>query len=174
MRADNNFRYLGKIVKAHGMKGDIVIALEQPDLAIPEYETLFVKSNAGDFIPHKVEEAALKEKSKRYPFFVKFARINSRTESGELVGCEVYTLGEAESLTVNEGESTSLIGYEVFDERGMAVGNVVDEMHTQAHPLIEIEQEGENLILPFVDEYIAGHQPDEKKVIVKNLDRFAE
>ncbi|MEX0778494.1 MAG: ribosome maturation factor RimM [Balneolales bacterium] len=174
MRADNNFIYFGKIVKAHGTKGEVVIALEQPDLAQPELETLFIKNFAGDFFPHKLEQGILREKSSRYSFFVKFARINSRTESQEVVGSEVYLFDDAAVMPDKEAESTSLIGHDVFDEQGNAIGKVVDEMHTQAHPLIEIDLGEDSLMLPFVDEYIVEHIAGEQKVIVKNLDRFIE
>ncbi|MEX0771904.1 MAG: ribosome maturation factor RimM [Balneolales bacterium] len=174
MRADNNFIFIGKIVKAHGTKGEVVIALGQPDLAGPELETLFVKNFAGDLLPYKVEEAVLREKSSRYSFFVKFARIDSRTESEEVVGSEVYKFDDAVVMPEKETGPASLIGCDVFDEQGTAIGKVVDEMHTQAHPLVEIDYGAGSLMLPYVDEYIVDYRPEDKRVIVKNLDRFIE
>ncbi|MEX0686408.1 MAG: ribosome maturation factor RimM [Balneolales bacterium] len=172
MRADNSFINIGKIVKAHGTKGEVVVALEHP-IAESEYETLFIKNFAGDFLPYKVEDAVVRQKSSRYSFFVKFARIDSRTDSEELVGSEVYLFEEAVDETEKQTEP-SLIGCDVFDEHDIFFGTIVDEMHTQAHPLIEISHNDGIFLLPFIDEYIVDHLPGENKVIAKNLDRFME
>lgn len=174
MRADNNFIFFGKIVKAHGTKGEVVIAPGQTDFADPVQETLYIKNYAGDFVPHKVEQAVLRKKSSRYSFFVKFARIDSRTKSEQAIGSEVYSFDDTVIMPEEITEAASLTGCYVFDEYGNSVGKVIDEMYTQAHPLIEISLGKESLLLPFVDEYIVDHNSKEKKVIVKNLDRFIE
>ena len=81
----------------------------------------------------------------------KFQGVDTISDAERLAGADVLIpLDQRPSPPEGEYYRSDLIGCEVFDEIGRALGTVVDWQETGATPLVEVRTlEGRELLIPF-------------------------
>ena len=158
MRKEDCF-YLGRIVKKHSFKGEVVIKLDtdEPEL-YRNMESVFVDLG-GNLVPFFIEKSSL---SKRTMLRVKFDDINSEDEADAIQKAGIYL--PLDLLPKLEGDQFyfhEVIGFKVEDLNFGVVGEIVNINDTAAQPLFEIDRKGKEIFIPLIDDFI-------KKVDRKN------
>ena len=141
---------VGRIEKAHGLVGDVVVKLtSNVDARVAPGSVL----TAGTREPRRLEVEASRPHQHR--FIVRFAGIVTREQADELHGVTLY----AEPITDDDPDTLwihELIGRRVFDQDGVDRGLVVTVLDNPASDLLELESGG-LVPLRFVTDH---HQPD--------------
>ena len=154
---------IGRIVQAHGIKGELVVfpLTEREDRFEPG-DTLYLSPTAeGDegLTPFTIAS------SRRHKgrFLVGLDRIDDRSQAEEHVGGYFvipYEKAEA-SRAEDEFFFHALVGREVRSEAGERLGVVAEVVETGGHPLLEIEGAWRGRrMLPFVREFVKQIQDD--------------
>jgi 16S rRNA processing protein RimM len=138
-------------------------------------ETQLLK--AGRVMPLGLEGAETAnfeiERVRRDPqgFVVKLKGIDDRDAAGSL-NSMVWTDERASFARPSAGEfyHIDLVGAEAFDADGQALGRITDVFTTPASDIISVALADTELLVPFVDEYIAGPGPGGQGVRLRNLD----
>jgi 16S rRNA processing protein RimM len=150
MTIDSCFK-LGKISKAHGLKGEVLIILEKEfPVQYSSLGSVFVDINKK-LIPFFIQNISVSQKKA----FVKFEDINDLNEVSALVGKDVYL---PESL-LPEGEEgvilyTDLIGYTISDKTLGVLGKIVDLYETPAQDIFAMEYKEKEILIPAKEELI--------------------
>jgi 16S rRNA processing protein RimM len=143
---------LGHVAKLHGFKGEVSLFF---DVTYPEHyanlDALFIEIN-GFLTPFFVERIKLGAKG--------FARVKlegvdtetqSRTLLGKLLFLPVTVLPELEG---NDFYDHEVIGYTVIDKHFGEVGTLSQIIDLQVNPLIQIDSNGKEVLIPMRKEII--------------------
>ena len=155
---------IGQIVKLHGYKGGVSLFL---DVTHPkEYldiESFFIYID-GILTPFFVESFKLKNKGFAA---VKFQGVDTEQEAKRLVKKKVY-IPEAELKILDHSEfyDHEVIGYDVEDMVKGHIGKVSGVADLKANPLLIIDFNEKEILLPLIDQLIVHVDRDLKKLKV--------
>lgn len=157
---------LGRIVGAHGIRGDVVI---HSFAATPEdigaYGPLSDKSGAKTFKLSGVRAASK-------GMIARIAGVADRNAAEALKGTELYVARDKLPAT-GDGEFyvADLIGMTVVDAKGDIIGKVVDAPDYGAGSLLEIRKNGvaQTELIPFTDAYVPHVDVAARRVTVNPI-----
>ncbi len=164
MRKEDCF-YLGKIVKKHSFKGEIVIKLDtdEPEL-YGNMESVFVDLG-GNLVPFFIKKSSL---SKGTMLRVHFEDVNTEEDADFLMKSGIYL--PLDLLPKLEGDQFyfhEIIGFKVVDANHGDVGVLVYINDKAAQPMFEIEKGDKEIFIPMIDDFIKKIDRKNKEVHVE-------
>ena len=164
MRKEDCF-YLGRIVRKHSFKGEVVIKLDtdEPEL-YQEMESVFV--NLGNnLIPFFIEESLLQKGNQ---LRVRFETIDTEADADTIMKAGIYLpLTLLPKLTGNKFYFHEVIGFTINDSIHGDIGNITGINDTTAQPLFEVEKGTQQILIPMIDDFILKIDRENKTVFVK-------
>lgn len=164
MRKEDCF-YLGRIVRKHSFKGEVVLKLDtdEPEL-YQEMESVFV--NIGNnMIPFFIKDSLLQKGNQ---LRVNFETIQSESDADALLKAGVYLpLSMLPKLTGKKFYFHEIIGFAAEDVAYGAIGTVTGVNDSSAQPLFEIEKEGMQILVPMIDDFIVKIDREQQKILLK-------
>ncbi|WP_115901927.1 ribosome maturation factor RimM [Tenacibaculum gallaicum] len=157
--------YLGKIVKKHSFKGEVIIKLDtdEPDL-YENLESVFVDLG-NNLIPFFIEKSAL---SKATMFRVKFEDVDTEADAEAILRAGIYLpLDLLPKLSGNKFYYHEVIGFTIIDVSFGEVGDIVSINDSSAQPLFEIDREGKEIFIPMIDDFIKKVDRENKTIEVE-------
>ena len=160
--------YIGQIAKLHGYKGGVSLFL---DVTHPEeyidMESFFIEID-GILTPFFVESFKLKNKGFAA---VKFQGIDTEQEAKSLLKKKVF-ISETELRELDESNfyDHEIIGYEVEDVVKGKIGKVTAIADLKQNPLLIIEFEDKEILLPIYEGLIVKVDRKLKRLRVKAPD----
>lgn len=163
MHKDDCF-YLGKIAKKFSFKGEVLAYLDTDEPELYEnLESVFVESN-GHLIPFFIEDSYL---HKNDFLRIKFEDVDSEEEADRILGNELYL--PLEMLPELEGSQFyfhEVIGFEVEDLQRGPIGTLKAINDSAAQALFIIDNNGIEILVPMIDEFIHEIDRKNKKLIL--------
>ena len=157
--------YLGKIVKKHSFKGEVVIKLDtdEPHL-YKNLESVFVELG-NNLIPFFIEKSSL---SKSTMFRVKFEGVDTEADAEAILRSGIYLpLTLLPKLSGNKFYYHEVIGFAVKDVNFGEVGTITNINDSAAQPLFEIDRDGIELFIPMIDDFIKKVDREHKTIEVE-------
>lgn len=151
MRKEDCF-YLGRIVRKHSFKGEVVIKLDtdEPEL-YQEMESVYVDFG-NNLVPFFIEKSSL---HKGNQLRVRFEDVNSEADADAILKSDIYLpLTLLPKLSGDKFYFHEVIGYKVIDISFGEVGTIVRIIDTAAQPLFEIDNDGKEVFIPMIDNFI--------------------
>lgn len=163
--AQNGQISVGKVVKAHGIKGEVKVYpfSGNPD-DFRDYRRLTLVDPSHDLARSYVVEQCRPLESL---VILQLAGVADRTASEGLRGWEVRI--DQEVLPPHAPGTFywhELEGMEVITEAGLALGRITSLLATSAHDILVITGGGGEYLIPAIDACVAGLTPDGKKLVV--------
>ena len=171
---ENQYEQIGYIARIHGVQGEVLIV---PEIYAPTlFDTLDlvrIQNARGDLVPARIESVRVQEKNNRLSFFVKFDHITDRTQAEKLKHAAVFADREViEHLFGEEELPVNLTSFEVWSD-DQQVGSVTDIIDNPAHPVLEVVTDSQDqLLIPFVNEYITDVDEDQQRIQCQNLNQL--
>ena len=159
--------FIGKIVKAQGIKGEVKIKSDCGDLSIIKGIKYLILKN---------QSIAVKSMRTNGDFaYVLFSTIADRNQAEELVGLEVFADKSNVHLDDDSYFVNDMIGSKVCLDDGQVVGIVDDIMQTskKAAEIYVVKIDKGNVLFPFLKDLVLSFDVDQK-VLVLDAKRFAE
>lgn len=151
---------IGKLGKAHGVKGEVSFHFEDDIFDRVECEYLVLNVD-GILVPFFMESYRFRN---GYMAFVKFRGVDSMERASELTGCEVYfprALAEAEDETPI---LSMLLGFDLINAAdGSHVGVISDINDQTANVLFELDN---GMLIPASDELILNINIDQEEIVM--------
>lgn len=140
---------IGKIVKTHGIKGEVKIqSMSDFDRFVPKKTIYYYEK--GEKIYLKIATV----RKQQQLFLVKFDGFNSLNDVEALKGLDLYT-DERPTLEEDEYLKEDLVGLEVYSTNGEYIGKVIDLMFLPSQETLVIKGETKKKILiPFLKEFV--------------------
>lgn len=171
---EDQYKQIGYVARSHGVKGEVLIL---PEIYAPQLfddiDLAHIQNAGGDLIPVRIESVRVQEKNNRLSFFVKFEHVSDRTQAEELKGFSVYAAND-KVVGMDEDEKQDYTSFEVTDDNGNRIGIVEDIIENPAHLILQITtDDGQQLLVPFVDEYVVSTDIEKQEIQCQNLDQLA-
>jgi len=163
MHKDECF-YLGKIVRKHSFKGEVVIKLDtdEPEL-YNNLESVFVE-HGKDLIPFFIEKSLLQKGNQ---LRVRFEMVDTEQDADSIMNAAIYLpLEFLPKLTGNKFYFHEVVGFTAVDVNYGEFGTVTGINDSTAQTLFEIENNGVQVLIPMIDEFIKEIDRKGKRVVL--------
>ena len=166
---------IGRIAQAHGVEGTILMIPEQfaPEL-FDDIDLVRLQNARGDLIPARIESVRVQQKNNRLSFFVKFDHITDRNQANRLKGYPVYVAQAKVPQVVDKTTDDNLISFDVQNKDSEDVGTVDGIIPNPAHPILRVQMNGQEILVPLVDEYIIEINRESAVIYCQNLDQLID
>ena len=155
---------IGKIAKAHGIKGEVVIVPDDPDSeSLHDQEVLFLRDKLGNVTPRKVDSL----RPQKGAYFVRFEGVPDKSAADLMRGLEVLLpRGRLPPTDADEFYTADLIGLLAVRPDGTALGKITNVFDAGAGAVLEIHGEREWSV-PFAGHYITAVDIPGGKVVLE-------
>ena len=168
----NDLIIVGRIVKAHGIRGELKVFPETDD---PErffdFESVLVGEDAENTVRLTIENLRFQPSSRGLTLIVSFEEIKTRDDAESLVKTYLY-VSESE-LTLDEDEFFihELIGCSVWSLEGEEIGSVKDVLEMPAHLVYLVKRSGKpDVMIPAVDAFIEKLDLTARRIVIHSID----
>jgi 16S rRNA processing protein RimM len=151
---------IGRIGKAHGVKGEVTFNFDDDIFDRVDAEYLILEID-GILVPFFMEEYRFRSDCTA---LVKFEDINTQDRARELINCDVYF---PRDLADDDEENLSLavlVGFDIIDANtGKNVGTIASIDDSTANILFELE---DGTLIPASDELITNIDKEKKTITI--------
>lgn len=164
------FLVLGKLRRAHGVKGEIPLEIHTQMLELLTPDSLVYVGEAHH--PYKIESTRYKNDL----LLLKFYTINDRTLASTLTNELLYVaVDQLPPLPDDEYYLHELIGLDVYQEDGAYLGVLTEILETGANDVYLIDDEaGKEILIPATEEMILGIDLENNKMVVGKMEWYGE
>ncbi len=157
--------YLGKIVKKYSFKGEVVLKMDTDEPGI--YENLdAVFLDLGDkLLPFFIESSLLRKGNQ---LRIRFEDIHTEADADTILKKDVYLpLDLLPKLMGDQFYFHEIIGFTLEDTNFGIVGKIISINDKTAQDLFVVERDGNEILIPMIDDFIKKIDRKNKKVIVE-------
>ncbi|MGB1317528.1 MAG: ribosome maturation factor RimM, partial [Flavobacteriales bacterium] len=162
----DNLKVLGTITRSHGLKGFFKVNIHSAGLPpIEKEEPVFIQLQGGP-VPFFVEECSA---ASHNLWIMKLEEIDTLEAADKYVGKEML-MEESSFVGVKTEATEELVGFRVEDSEKGQIGLVSGIMETAQHPVIEIEQDDNLILVPWVDAIVKEIDMDARLIKIEAPD----
>jgi 16S rRNA processing protein RimM len=156
--------HLGKIIKTHGLHGDVVCSFDTDNpAAYAKLKSVFLEVH-NTLLPFFIKRI----KWNGAEAIVSLDDITSADQAGKLKGADIYLpLEKLPKPRKNEFYWHDLLGSELIEKELGPLGKIQDIIETSGHNLLSFEYQGKEVLLPFVKEFVLEVDLESKIVQVQ-------
>jgi len=157
--------YLGKIVRKHSFKGEVVIKLDtdEPQL-YANMDAVFVDLG-NNFLPFFITKSLLQKGNQ---LRVKFEDVATEQDADAILKSDVYLpLDLLPKLTGNKFYYHEVIGFTIEDIHFGEVGVLTGINDSTAQPLFEIKNGDTEILIPMIDNFIKKVDRKNKTIVIE-------
>ena len=156
-----DFVEVGKIVKTHGVNGEVIVELDNPAILEDTTEPVVLEIE-GLRVPFFIEQAkAVSAQRAR----IQFDCTRTEQRAKTLVGCRVFVSPDLLDDTDDEFSSPSaLVGFNVIDKQHGNIGAIQSIDNLNINPIIVVGDK--ELLIPFHPEFVTKIDFRKKQVRV--------
>ena len=156
--------FLGKIIKKHSFKGEVIAKLDTDESDIyKELKIVFLDLN-NNLVPYFIANVKL---HKSDLLRLKFEDINNEVEANELIKKDIYLpLKLLPKLEGNCFYFHEVLGFEILDQNYGKIGLLKSINDQSSQAFFEIDNDGKEILIPVNDEFIKHVNRDSKTITV--------
>ncbi len=164
MSETSDFFYLGKVVKTHGIHGELSGFVDADDpLVYSQLHGVFIRTKQG-IIPHLIESINIDDKGY---FILCIEGVDSIEKAKKFIGKEMYLpLSMLPPLGGNNFYFHEIIGFSVVDSISGHLGEVTGVLEHTRQPLMEINHNGTEILIPIHDDIITKVDRDSSTIYI--------
>ena len=156
--------YVGKIVKTHGLKGEVTLRIDNEQFDEIEELNYFLLDINDKLIPYFVENITFHSNKS----FVLFQDLKTLEAANQLVGISAYLpLDLLPEKDGNDFYSHEVVDFLVIDEEKGELGKVQEIIEYPTQSLIQMVINGKEVLIPIHDDIIQDVNREEKKIYIK-------
>ncbi|MBE6346022.1 MAG: 16S rRNA processing protein RimM [Lentimicrobiaceae bacterium] len=155
--------YIGKIVKTHGLKGEVTLRIDNEQFDEIEELNYFLLDINDKLIPFFIENIVYHSNKA----FVLFQDLKNLEAANQLVGCVVYLpLDLLPEKDGNDFYSHEVIDFVVVDEEKGELGKVQEIIEYPTQSIIQIIKNDKEILIPIHDDIIKNVDREGKKILI--------
>lgn len=159
----NDVFLIGKLLKPHGIQGEIGFAFTK-DVFEKTPSPYLVLDMDGILVPFFIETFRYKTAETA---LVKFERINSEIQVRHLCHKSVYyPIKYAGEQEVDPDDWNSFIGFEVIDKVYGSIGKITQIDDSTMNVLFEIQKEDNSILMPLAEDFFITIDSDQRVMYV--------
>ena len=151
---------IGKLGKAHGVKGEISFLFDDDVFDRTDADYLVLDMD-GILVPFFIEEYRFKTDDNA---LMKFEGIDTQERARELTGCEVYFPREMAKDDNEQLSWAAIVGFELIDaSTGKSAGNIASVDDTTINILFELE---DGKLIPASEDLITNIDTKKQQIFI--------
>ncbi|HAQ65123.1 MAG TPA: 16S rRNA processing protein RimM [Bacteroidales bacterium] len=160
MTKDDCFQ-LGNISRTHGNQGELSFWLDVDDpLVYQQLDSVLIDIDDA-LVPFFIQRISMGNKQLAY---VKLEDVDTIDKAQQLVGYDLYLpMSRLPKLEGNKFYYHEIIGFQLIDASVGLVGTITDVYDLSNNPLISIDHEGTEILVPLADPFIDHIARDERR-----------
>lgn len=160
---------IGYVAKTHGLKGEVTLVLTEA-IELESIESVFIEIR-HTLVPYFIEEFS----DRQDKVFVKFEEVNNPEQAAQLKGCGIF-MEKTWRPKPKRGEfyDDEVIGFSVEDEVTGKLGNITGIMGSGNNRLLQVDQEGKEILIPVNSPFIISVNRTKKRIGVSLPEGFLE
>jgi 16S rRNA processing protein RimM len=164
----NDFFYLGKIIKTHGIHGELSGFVDADDpLVYSEIHGVFIETKQG-LLPYVFEELSIEQNGY---CLIKIKGIDTIDEGRRFTGKRMFLpLSMLPALADDQFYFHEITGFSVIDETQGNIGFITGVIDHAVQPLLQVLFQNKEIFIPIHDDIIVRVDKAEKKMYVKTPD----
>ena len=156
---------IGKILKPHGVKGEVTVLFKKPEYADIDINYYFLSLD-GMYVPFFQQKFSY---NSDVTARIKFNGINSIEQASTYNKAAIFIPDEfvhnlPQEKVVYLSEWEKYIGYTVFDENSSEIGVIQSVDSATINVLFIIESGDEEIFIPATHDFIISHNSQQKKL----------
>lgn len=164
----DQFVSVGKVTKAHGIKGEIkAFAYSEVPDDFQQYRLLTLVSGQSESKTDKREYSVVRCRTKGKAAILLLDGVGSRDEAEALCGSEIWV--EKNSLPPLESDEYywhDMLGLRVVSDDGRELGTVRNLFATGAHDVLVVKGRGREYLIPAKKEFVVSVDHDTQTLVV--------
>ena len=163
IRRDEVYK-IGRIVKPHGLKGEVSFSFSDDIFDRTDSEYLICDMD-GILVPFFLEDYRYKTQSS---MLLKLEGVDTEEAAREFTNRDVFYPLELMDEDELLGDVTwdNFIGFTVIDEKAGELGKIVDVDETTVNVLLQIEYQGKDLLLPAAEDLVKHVDFDKRELLM--------
>jgi len=159
----------GHLKNPYKDNGDMVCKLfnQENDLLISDKE-VWVKLADDEFLPAVIEK--IEKFNSRH--LVRFKNVKSADDAILFQHGEILIEKEIDENIINDADPINYMGFEVLNESKQKIGFVKDTFEIPGNPLLMIEMDEKEVMVPIAEEFIQLFDIENRKIIVRQIDEL--
>lgn len=155
--------HIGKVLDAHGIRGDLYIGVFSEDVSwLDQLTSLFLVSQGQETV-HSI----ISKKPHKKGFICRLENINDRNVSESLKGSDVLVLNEL--FVSKDGEQpylSEILNFEVY-QKDQLIGTVKGFSSNGAQDILLVSTEQSEFEIPFVKEFVIEMNFEKNRIVMK-------
>ncbi|MGQ8337248.1 ribosome maturation factor RimM [Sunxiuqinia sp. A32] len=159
----NDCQKIGYLQKPHGVRGEMVLQLEDDYTeSLEAYPTIFLEID-GLLVPFFLTKDGIRSRSAE-AVLVKLDWIDSEEIARKFCGSSAYLLNS--DLIFEEDEMTlhHLIGFTLIDSLKGKIGEIEQVDDYAGNLLLTVHFEGQEVLIPFNEDFLIRFDEDQKEI----------
>ena len=168
MIEEKNLFEIGKLLKPHGVKGEVTVLFTKPEFAEIDTKYYFLFLD-GMYVPFFVEEFMF---NSDVTARVKFQSFNSIEQAATYANTIIFVPNElVEALEpveeVFDSEWDQFVGYTILDENSSVIGVIREVDSATMNVLFIVVKDGEEMLIPATEDFIVKLDSKKKQLHMK-------
>ncbi|NQY10167.1 MAG: 16S rRNA processing protein RimM [Flavobacteriales bacterium] len=158
------YTLLGKVLKPHGIKGELILKREELafNYLIPEF--IFIEIN-GLYVPYYV--VSYSDNGSGHDI-INLEDLLSKDDANLVAGAQVFIPTTEDILkNPNTASPQNLISFEVVDLNEGFIGTVVSIIETKGQNILQIEKDDTEVLIPHTREIVTNINYDTKVINIE-------
>ena len=154
---------IGYLQKPHGIKGEIVLQLEDDYTeSFEEYPTFFIEIDQL-LVPFFLSEEGIRIRSNDSAL-IQFDWIDNEIEAKKICGNSVYL--NHEDIVLNDDELTlhQLVGYTLFDKVVGLIGKIEQVDDYSGNLILQVQYKEQEVLVPFNEDFLIRFDEGKKEI----------
>ena len=160
-----DFFEIGKIVKTHGIHGELIIEVRNPEFIENIKESVFLEID-GILVPFFIAEIKTRGAERAR---VKFDWVDSETQAKKLNSCSVFA--SSKDITISdidfENNFDLLKGFIVSDTIYGELGTIDYIIESDSNPLISVTYKEQEILIPIHPDLIKKFNQQQKTILIE-------
>lgn len=155
---------LGKLVAAHGLKGELVLKHELGKKStLKDLKTVFIEEKKNNFLPWFISSTRIKNEHETY---IKFEGVDVREAAVKLTQKNIWVTEEEFKRLSAKSSPVNLLGYTVINEKN-SLGKILEVIEQPHQLLLKLEINNKEALIPVNESTLKKIDHKKKEVIVE-------
>lgn len=158
-----NYLSIGKIVSAHGVKGEMVLEHHLGEEATLEgVQALFIEEFGGRFLPYFIISAKTKSDA---TMLLLLEGVDSPEKARKFIRKKIWLREEDVKKNASASAPISLLGFTVLEKKKV-LGKVLEVIEQPTQLLLRIEINGKEVLIPINESTLEAIDHQREKIMV--------
>ncbi|MEI7422368.1 MAG: ribosome maturation factor RimM [Prolixibacteraceae bacterium] len=158
-----DFFPMGTIIKPHGLRGEMVLEIEEGFEDILEDTEFLMVEVEGGLVPFFISEEGINFRTST-TVSLAFDDLETADKVRPFCGCRIFLPNDVAQDQVADGELSELMGYMVFDQDKGMLGKIIRVDDFSGNVVLTIQHGKQEILVPLAEDFITEFNEEKQEL----------